>query len=252
MDTRRYLDCLSADFALFRAAASAADPAAQVPSCPDWTMSDLAYHLAEVYLHKVVTMRTGEWPEKWPPEELAAEPVLALLDRAYTELIETFAELPPGTFAPTFMPGDQRVGWWLRRMAQETVIHRIDAQQAAGLPVTAVPDDLALDGVDEILTCFLGRLGEGLAEVKLAHLAAPGGGDTIQLSAGPATWTISPGIDKIAVTDGPAAAPHVTLTAGPDPMLRWLWGRAPDAEVRIAGDPAWSAALRQMLIANTQ
>ena len=252
MDTQRYLDCLSVDFALFRAAASSGDLGTQVPSCPDWTLSDLVYHLAEVYLHKVVTMRTGESPEKWPPEELAAEPRLALLDQAYAELTETFAELPPEAFAPTFMPDDQTVGWWICRMAQETVIHRIDAQQAAGFPVTAVPDDLAIDGVDEILKCFLARFGEGLAEVSLAHLAAPAGGDTIQLSAGPATWTIAPAIDKIAVTDGPAAAPHATLSAAPDPMLRWLWGRAPDTEVHMTGNPTWSSALRSMLIPNTQ
>lgn len=252
MDTQRYLDCLSGDFALFRAAVSSGDLAARVPGCPDWTVSDLAFHLAEVYLHKVVTMRTGERPEKWPPEELATEPRLALLDRAYAELTETFAELPPKTFAPTFTPDDQTVSWWIRRMAQETVIHRIDAQQAAGFPVTVVPDDLAIDGADEILKVFLAGFGEGLAEVGLAHLAAPAGGDTIQLSAGPASWTIAPAIDKIAVTDGTAAAPRASLSAAPDPMLRWLWGRAPGTEVRMTGDPTWSAALRTMLIANTQ
>ena len=32
-----------------------------------WTMADLVVHVAEVYLHKVTLMRTGEVPAQWPP-----------------------------------------------------------------------------------------------------------------------------------------------------------------------------------------
>ena len=40
-------------------------------------------------------------------------------------------------------------------MAQETVIHRVDAELAAGEPIAPIPDDLAVDGIDEVLERFL-------------------------------------------------------------------------------------------------
>src|SRR6266700_2763359 len=62
----------------------------------------------------------------------------------------------------------------LMRMAQETVIHRIDAELAAGLPVTPVPDDLAADGVDEVLKRMLAygsaTRPEDFAEMEGGHL----------------------------------------------------------------------------------
>src|SRR5260370_25148962 len=40
-------------------------------------------------------------------------------------------------------------------MAQETVIHRIDAELGTGQPVAPVPADLAVDGIDELLKVFV-------------------------------------------------------------------------------------------------
>src|SRR5204862_90360 len=79
-----------------RDAASAAELTATVPSCPGWTVSDLVRHVAEVYLHKVTLMRTGEEPEEWPPPSLAAEAPLAALGRAYAALRAEFRTRGPG------------------------------------------------------------------------------------------------------------------------------------------------------------
>jgi hypothetical protein len=54
------------------------------------------------------------------------------------------------------------------------------------------------------------------------------------------------------VDDGASDNPRVVIQAAPDPMLRWLWGRAGDDAVRLTGDPAWAAYLRRMLVAATQ
>ena len=40
-------------------------------------------------------------------------------------------------------------------MAQETVIHRIDAELGTRQPVAPVPADLAVDGIDELLKVFV-------------------------------------------------------------------------------------------------
>src|SRR6266568_5919174 len=59
MESQRLRDCLEADFRRLRDVAARADPGARVPSCPEWTMSDLLRHVGAVYLHKVECMRLG-------------------------------------------------------------------------------------------------------------------------------------------------------------------------------------------------
>jgi len=154
MEYSRFLDCLAVDFARLRAVVPIR-PTATVPSCPGWTVADLTRHVGEVYLHKTLAMREGAEPDPWPPKELADEEPLALLDRAYTGLLAEFAVRKPEDPAGTWYAPDQTVGFWIRRMAQETVIHRIDAELGTRQPVAPVPADLAIDGIDELLKVFV-------------------------------------------------------------------------------------------------
>jgi uncharacterized protein (TIGR03083 family) len=256
MDDAAYLDHLASDYALLRDAAEAAEPAGPVPSCPGWTMADLVSHVAVVYLHKATIMRTGQWPDPWPPPGVAEEPPLALLNRAYAELVAAFAEHDPADPVPTWYEPDQTVAFWIRRMAQETAIHRIDAQQAAGLPVTPVPDDLAVDGVDEVLKRFLAydsvHWPDQFSQMKGGHLAGEGSRDAILVIAGQTAWTVRPSPREVLVEDGASDDPRVAVEAAPDPMLRWAWGRAGDDAVRVSGDPEWARYLRRMLAEVTE
>ncbi len=88
-------------------------------------------------------------------QELADEEPAALLDRSYAGLRREFATRRPADPASTWYGPDQTVGFWIRRMAQETVIHRIDAELGTGQPVAPVPADLAVDGIDELLKVFV-------------------------------------------------------------------------------------------------
>jgi uncharacterized protein (TIGR03083 family) len=256
MDDSRYLECLAADHGDLRDAAASVELTVPVPNCPGWTMGDLVFHVAEVYLHKVTVMRTGEWPKPWPPPGAEQEAPLALLGRAYGQLIAEFSKRQPTDATPTWYDPDQTVAFWIRRMAQETVIHRIDAEQAAGLPVTVVPDDLAVDGVDEVLKRFLayGSVAwpEDFAEMEGGYLAGDGGQDTITVLADRSAWTVRPSPREVVVDDGTSDDPRVVIQAAPDPMLRWLWGRAGDDVVRLTGDPEWAGYLRRMLAVVTQ
>jgi hypothetical protein len=213
-------------------------------------MGDLVYHVAEVYLHKVMVMRSRQWPRPWPPSALAAEPRLALLGRAYGELTAELDARDPAEPVPTWYEPDETVGFWLRRMAQETGIHRIDAELAAGLPPTRVPDDLALDGVDEVLTRFLAYF---TPEADIPHPAEADGTTSVVVTAGRVSWTVRPsGSDQVTVEAGADRQARAVIRAEPDPLLRWLWGRAGDQVVAVTGDPAWAAYLRRLLTATTQ
>ena len=118
-------------------------------------MADLVRHVGEVYLDKVECMRLGRQPESWPPPGLENEPPLQLLDRGYADLTGEFAARRPQDHTFTWYEPDQSVTFWIRRMAQETVIHRVDAELGARAQVTGIPGDLAADGIDELLVAFV-------------------------------------------------------------------------------------------------
>jgi uncharacterized protein (TIGR03083 family) len=250
MDNQRLHDCLGADFGRLREVASSADLGAAVPSCPGWTMADLLRHVGEVYLEKSECMRLGRAPDPWPPEGLAGEPPLELLDRSYAALTEQFATHRPEEHAFTWYGPDQSVGFWIRRMAQETVIHRVDAELAAGSQVAAIPADLAADGIDELLVIFvqygttnwLEEFPEltGLGGDRLVSVATPQRSWLLRLTPTGA-WVAEPGPDHPRVTvEGPA----------PEVLLR-LWNRGGQAAT-VAGDEETVAMLHKVLVTSTQ
>jgi Mycothiol maleylpyruvate isomerase N-terminal domain/MDMPI C-terminal domain len=256
MDDSELLDCLSSDYSYLKDAALSAEPTVPVPCCPGWTMADLVNHVAEVYLHKATVMRTGQWPEPWPPPRLTETPPLLLLIRGYEELMTQFGERAPADPALTWYDPDQTVAFWIRRMAQETVIHRIDAEQAARKPVRLVPDDLAVDGVDEVLKRFLAydsvKWPDEFSQMAGGHLTFEAGWNAINVRAGEAAWTVRPWPREVIVEGGASDYPRVAVGADPQAMLCWLWGRAGDDAVRVTGDPEWARYLRRMMAEVTQ
>jgi len=258
MDSSRYLQSLDADFTLLRTAAHAAGLDAPVPSCPGWTVTDLVRHVAEVYLHKTLAMQLGEFPGDWPPN-FEGQPPLELLDHTYAGLVEELTTRGPDAPAPTWYKPEPTVSFWFRRMAQETVIHRIDAELAAravtGQAVSPIPDDIAADGVGEVLIRFLGygssTWPEEFAALKGPRLERPGGDDTVLVETANVSWTVSPRPDHVDVHTGTDGDVHAVVGGDPAPLLTWLWGRGEEG-VWWTGDQAWADYLRRLLVATTQ
>src|SRR5262245_492946 len=127
---------------------------AEVPTCPGWRVRDLVAHVAQVYEHKIECTGLGKAPDPWPPEwPGAADPVPWYRD-AHARLLTMFDEHDAASPSATWWPADQTVGFWARRMAHETAVHRVDAELAHGAS-TPVDAALATDGVDEILHIML-------------------------------------------------------------------------------------------------
>jgi uncharacterized protein (TIGR03083 family) len=254
MDSSRFLDCLAADFSRLREVVQI-DLAAAVPTCPGWTVADLSHHVGVVYLHKTAAIREGAEPDPWPPKELADEEPLALLDRAYAVLRQEFAAHKPDDPAGTWYPPDQTVGFWIRRMAQETVIHRIDAELGTGQPVAPVPADLAADGIDELLKVFVAysvaEWGDYFTDILSA---SPGWAYLLRTET--RTWRARTGPGLFAVDDGTGdGAPDVTISGPPAAVLRWVWNREAPGEpssVTVEGPPEAVAELRRCIVTATQ
>jgi uncharacterized protein (TIGR03083 family) len=247
VDKSRYLTCLESDYRRLREVAPLA-PAAQVPSCPEWTMADLVTHVAKVYVDKTETMRTGH-EQTWPPE-LPVEDPIGALDATYTALVKELTDRPAAETSLTWYKPDQTVGFWVRRMAQETVIHRVDGELAAGAPLASIPDDLALDGIDEVLTCFLAYSAAEYAQ-WLGEPLATADGREVRLDAGSTSWSVRIAPDKIEISTAPADT-AARVSGSPTDVLLWLWRRTDADAVAVDGDTELVGRLRELLGTATQ
>jgi uncharacterized protein (TIGR03083 family) len=223
-----YLRHLGSDGARLRAVAT--DLTAPVPSCPEWTVSDLVAHVAAVYSHKTAAMTSGKHPAdgQWataPPDGLD---VLSWYDTELASIERELSARASGEPSWTWWPPDQSVGFWQRRMAQETLVHRWDAELAAG-STTALDPELATDGIDEIL----GWLGWEFDE------PAPGAaGQTVLVRTPGLAWTVTldPMSAVVAAASGAAEPGGAVIEGSPEQLLLHLWGRAPQDAVTQTGD----------------
>jgi uncharacterized protein (TIGR03083 family) len=152
----RYLDALTTQSALFAQALHSADLQLRVPTCPDWTLRQLTEHLGKV--HRWATAIVTR-PATTPPDssELSAAAVPEDFDELGTwvrdgagALVDAIRAADPQT--PVWSWADDRsVGFWARRMAHETAVHRADAELALGREF-ALEADLAADAISEWLS----------------------------------------------------------------------------------------------------
>lgn len=241
MDASRFLDLLRADSdRLLEVSRGRLD--APVPSCPGWTVDDLAEHVAFVYEHKIVAILENRRPADWPPPRPKGD-MLEWLARARGRLVGALLSHGPDAPAYTWHGPDQTVGFWYRRMAQETAVHRVDAELAAGEPSPVAPD-LAVDGVDEVLDIFLA--GDWSGEPQ------PGSTASVRVTTEGGRWEVVLTPDAVACTPATGQDVQVTIDGPPSELLLWLWGRAPDSVVTTTGDPEALRIFRERLRLVTQ
>ena len=151
----RYLTAVQADARRFADVVATSDPAARVPSCPDWDLTELCRHtgLVHRWVTQVVRTRARErigfdgLPDATLPDTPAGRSEWLL--RGAADVVERLRD--SGTDTEVWgWASEQHTGWWGRRMAHETLVHRIDAELAAGRPSTVEPE-LAADAIDELL-----------------------------------------------------------------------------------------------------
>lgn len=211
-----------------------------VPSCPGWDVAEVVWHTAVVFEHKVRVLADNAWPDPWPPPDFDEREELPFLRSARERLVAEFARHRLDEPATTFGP-DRTVGFWVRRMALEAAVHRYDVELALG-ELTPVPDDLALDGVDEVLQLMLGA-GD-------AHRRDPTGSPVdaaVAFESGGHRWHCDVRADAVAVTAGSDRPADATVMAPPAPLFLWLWGREPEAPLQVAGDAALVPQFRARL-----
>jgi uncharacterized protein (TIGR03083 family) len=220
VETKDYIAALRRDGA--RLAEAAADLTLPVPSCPEWTVADLVWHLGRVHDFWWRMASGGEPDKRIEPER----PVDAELVEWFAEGVEATAEalagLDPKTPAWTWS-AQRDVGFIQRRMAQETAVHAWDTLAAAGQDAP-VERELAVDGIDEFLTFMLPATPpKGLGSVHL------------HTTDGPGEWLIVAENDEWVVT-GEHAKGDVAVRATASDLLLLLWRRKGPEVTRVFGD----------------
>ena len=119
--------------------ASKAGSEALIPTCPDWTMTNLVEHVGQTHhwVSEIIERRITD-PSQLPSTDLA---VLPAEPQSWPTWLSAAAARSAAAFsdaaleAQVFNPaGDERTGarFWLRTLLNETVIHGFDAVESAG------------------------------------------------------------------------------------------------------------------------
>lgn len=247
MDHGTHLDLIRAEIDAMAKVAAQGDFAARVPGCPDWDLAELVRHTGRVHrwVTEIVRTRATERVD-WKlldldlPDDPAGLPHW-LAAGADPLLAELWAD--PATEVWNFTGGGH-VGWWRRRMLQETAVHRADAELALGLDPVIAPD-VAADGIAELLDVLLPVTG---AAAKVRALDRVGQSLHLHATDAPGEWTITFTEDGFDWTPG-----HTKATAavrGPmGDLLLLMWSRrdpGDTARFEIFGEPdlvtAWTNA----------
>lgn len=144
--------------ARFTAALREGDLAADVPTCPGWTLADLGEHLRCVHLWAAHAVTEGT-PEGWPEPGMLDRPSLVAGYRAAAgHIVEVLRERDADAPVWGFGAKPHTAGFWHRRQTHETLIHLYDALATSGRDGEwEVAPELAWDGVEEVVSMFYPR-----------------------------------------------------------------------------------------------
>ncbi|MEV6142610.1 MULTISPECIES: maleylpyruvate isomerase family mycothiol-dependent enzyme [unclassified Streptomyces] len=198
-----YCDEIIARTDALRATIRGADLGATVPSCPDWTLRELAVHVggAHRWVGEIVRTRaTGAISPDQVPESTPGSDDPATLDAWLAEgaarTVEALRAAGPDEEVWSWA-WEGSTGFWARRMAHETIVHHADAALTARTGYEVAPE-LAADTIEEWLeiVAFVRAAGD-----KRAAELTGGAGGSIHLHATDAPgaeWLIEFGEDGFA------------------------------------------------------
>ncbi len=212
----------------------------QVPTCPDWTLRQLATHVgrAHRWAAEIVSTRSAEFipfrqvaDGRIPDDPALHAPWLRAGAARLIEVVKEAGSDPVWTF-----DGPRPASFWARRMAHETAVHRADAQITAGREPQFDPV-IAADGIDEWLG-FMSGIGapdprvDALPDGAVLHVHVTDEGVDGE-------WLVRR--DGSSVTVQPGHAKGDVVVRGPaGRVLLVLLRRVPadDPQVEVLGDAA--------------
>ncbi|MEO5898847.1 MAG: maleylpyruvate isomerase family mycothiol-dependent enzyme [Ilumatobacteraceae bacterium] len=234
IDRPQYLQLLGADIEAFASAVDSGPLDAAVPWCGQWRLADLAVHLGGVHRWAAGAMLHGNpagasAEAEADPAPVDASGLGAWLRAGGQRLLGVLGNLD--LEGPTWHPFPvAKVGAvWPRRQAQETSVHRWDAERAIGLTPTIDPA-LAADGIDEYFAVALPRL------MRREGVDAPAAVLLVETTDTGDRWLVAARDGTIVALDD--GEPVMRLSGNAADVLLALWRRpVPASAVTVAGEP---------------
>ena len=228
MDHADYVAAIRRDGEGFVRAAREAELTAQVPSCPAWTVADLVWHLAEVhdFWCTVARERMTDPDQYREPPRPTDDGLVDLASANYRALADVLEAGDPTT--PVWTWADRKdLGFIARRMAQETAVHRVDAELVIDRP-QPIDAELASDGIDEFLEHFTDSIVAGSIPVD----------GTVHLHCTDVAgeWLVRCSPDGALTFSREHAKGDAAVRGTASDLLTVLWRRQPLSTVEVIGD----------------
>lgn len=214
---------------------------AHVPTCPDWNVGKLVIHLGIHHRWVAEAIRgAGDPPGNPGKPGLRGDELLQWLGEGVEDLAKLLEESDDTAVAWTWSD-DKTVGFWRRRTALETLVHRWDAENATG-PTTPMDPEIASDCVDEMLFVFVPDAGDE------AIYRGPAGTAVLRTTDFDHPWTLQLEDGRVpSITRADSDGATVTVSATAEDLALLLWGRKEPDVLTIEGDPATAEAVVRWL-----
>ncbi|MFD9569225.1 maleylpyruvate isomerase family mycothiol-dependent enzyme [Streptomyces sp. NPDC059982] len=225
--------------AAFRAAVAAAPSLdSDVPSCPGWTLYDLANHLSEgdrFWAHIVLNTAPGD--ERPSKDGLAAprerEALIPWLAEATEQLITALREASSDRscwawWEPLASP--HTVAAVARRRVAESLIHTYDAQLASGTP-QELPATEAVDAIEEFLAT--------VCTVTIPWPGEPATMDYHAIGAGSWRQTVDAAgsrFTRLTAAEAAESKPTAAIYGTASEMALLMYMRIPNGSLRMEGN----------------
>lgn len=205
-----------------------------VPSCPGWNVADLTGHVGRVYrsVAEHIERRTMEMvPRDQIPEAPEGDAVIRFFEEGHERVLAALADI--GEDEPVWSwSNNQTGGFYHRRMAQETLVHRWDAENAHGV-ISPIDGDLAADGVSELYEVLAPRA------ISTVDKTRPDGTLHFHRTDGAGEWLLKLRGDEVDMTHEHAKGDAAVRASGAD-LLLLVWGRVDldETAAEVFGDRA--------------
>ena len=153
-------------------AAEAGPLDAPVPGCPGWDVEALLRHMGDVH-RWAATIVSERIPERMQRDFEGPDDPDALLVwylEGCVTLVDALEAASPDESFWFWGPAPNALAFWARRQANETAIHRCDAESAHG-PITPLTTVDALDALDEWVALSTRRAKAPEGEGRILRLA---------------------------------------------------------------------------------
>jgi uncharacterized protein (TIGR03083 family) len=251
MDVPTHIDALRVDGARLAAAAALVGPDAPVPTCPEWAVRDLVHHQGAVHRWATAYVSRGltepgavNFAEARGPLPDDAD-LVDWFVTGHAALVAALAGADPDMRCWSFLPSPSPLAFWARRQAHEISIHRVDAELAAGGPLSPVDPAFAADGIDELLVGFAPLRGAPGDDTAARTVIA------VRCSDEDAGWMLRIGPDSVTTT---ALAPGAgdedagcTVRGPAEDVYLTLWRRAAPDRLAVEGDRAALGSLLEQV-----